>query len=584
MRGDFCLGDWIVSPRRECVRRGGGSVHVHPKPMAVLQRLADAGGEVVTREELFEAVWPGVIVTDDALTQCIVELRKAFGDSARQQAVIRTVPKVGFCLVPPVRRAGDDVPVIAVLPFVNMSPDPEQEYFSDGISEELINLLAKTPGLRVISHTSAFSFKRRPTPIPEIARRLGVTHVLEGSVRQSGDRVRITAQLVETRSDTHLWSRNYDRDLSGIFSIQDDIAQRVVGKVRATLLRNVPKSAPVDPEAYRLFLLGRFHLNAYDFPAALENFRRSIAIEPNFAQAHVAIAAYYGGRTFFGELPPREGYARISEALERALDCAGGSAGVDRPLAEKYFYHDWDWAKAEAAFERALERVPSDAHCYQLYAWFLTAMRRWDEARDRVERALALEPLSPAVYLTASNIEYFAGRHRRAIEHCHRALELSPEHPLALSQMGWSLLRMDAFEAALEALERSVGLAPGNSYFRWLLGYGYAVAGRTNRAREVIGELHIRGERQYVMPFGFAVIHAGLGEHGTALDWLERAFAERNGWMVYLDVAPSLDPLRGEPRFRRLLARMRFPAGGAAQSAGNSTSKGSGSSRTPKAS
>ena len=584
MRGDLRLGDWIVSPRRECIRRGGDSVHVHPKPMAVLQRLAEAGGEVVTREELFEAVWPGVIVTDDALTQCIVELRKAFGDSARQQAVIQTVPKVGFRLVPSVRREGVEEPVIAVLPFVNMSSDPEQEYFSDGISEELINLLAKTPGLRVISHTSAFSFKQRPTAIPEIARQLGVSHVLEGSVRKSGDRVRITAQLVETRSDTHLWSRNYDRDLAEIFAIQDDIARRVVRKVRVTLLRDMPRSAPVDPEAYRLFLLGRSRLNAYDFPAALDNFRRSIAIEPNFAQGHVAIAACFGARTFFGELPPKDGYARISEALQRATDCDGGAAEVDRPLAEKHFYYDWDWAKAEAAFKRALERVPSDAHCYQLYAWFLTAMRRWDEARERIGRSLELEPLSPSVYLTASNIEYFAGCHSRAIDHCRRALEFSPEHPLALSQMGWSFLQTGDFESALAVMERSVQIAPDNSYFRWLLGYAYAVTGRVDGAREMIRDLHARSQRQYVVPFGFAVIHAGLGEFDVALAWLEKAYEERNGWMVYLDVAPSLDPLRGEPRFRRLLADMRFPGSGATQSAGNSTSSGSGSSRTPKAS
>jgi tetratricopeptide (TPR) repeat protein len=448
----------------------------------------------------------------------------------------------------------------------------------------LINLLAQTPVLRVISHTSAFSFKHRETSIPDIARQFGVSHVLEGSVRKSGDRVRVTAQLVETRTDTHLWSRQYDRDLAGIFEIQDDIARRVAEEVRTTLLRDVPKTAPVDPEAYRLYLIGRFHFNAYEFPEALDNFRRSVAIEPTFVKAHVAIAAYYGGRTFFGELSPREGYARITEALERASNCDGGSAVVDRPLAEKLFYYDWDWEQAEAAFERALARVPSDAHCYQLYAWFLAAMRRWDEAREHIDKSLDLEPLSPSVYLTASNIEYFAGRHRRAIEQCRRALELSPEHPLALSQMGWSLRQMGDFDGALAAMKRSVRLAPGNSYLLWLLGHACAVAGRVEQAREIVRDLHVRAGRQYVMPFGFAVIHAGLGERQVAIDWLQRAYEERNGWMVYLDVAPSLDPLRGEPRFQRLLARMRLPGRKADQSARNSTSFGSGSSRSPKAS
>lgn len=603
MRTDFRLEDWIVRPRRECIERGDEIVHIHPKPMEVLECLAAANGEVVTRDELFDAVWPGVFVTDDALTQCVVELRKAFGDSAKNQQIIKTIPKVGFCLVPPVRELDDKKPgrsarliylvlgvvvvaalafyrfapfgeepaipaatesptSIAVLPFVNISSDPEQEYFSDGITEELLNLLAKMPGLRVISRTTAFSFKGKDVDIPSVAEQLRVSHILEGSVRKSGERVRITAQLVEAQSDAHLWSQSYDRDFVQIFAIQDEIARHVVDAIESTLLGPYPQSVPVDPEAYRLYLLGQYHLKKYDYPEAMELFQKAIALDPQFAQAHLAIASWFGGMTFFGGMPPREGYQKIDAQIARVQEIDSTLPELNRALASRDYYFNWDWEAAEKGFKKAISLIPSHAHSYQTYAWLLSAMRRRDEALTVIRRGLDLDPYSPAMHLTAANVFYLARMHEQAIEQCKAVFVFNPNDPLALSQMGWSYIQMGRLDDAVSFMQQSVKLRPSITQFQWMLGHAYAVAGKTAQARDVLEEMHRQAENRYVMPYGFALVHTGLGEHAEAINWLEKAYEDRNAWMIYLQVEPRLDPLRSDPRFQGLLERMNYPEQG----------------------
>ena len=605
MRDSFRVGDWIVRPRHDCIERGDAVVHIHPKPMAVLESLAAAAGEVVTREELFEAVWPGVLVTDDALTQCVVELRKAFGDHARDAEIIKTVPKVGFCLIPPVMELDDEpaassgklkfllVGVLAVaavflasysrvltdeevtttavveeegvsivvLPFVNISSNPEQEYFSDGVSDQLRNLMAQTPGLKVISHASSSRFKGKEIDIPKVARRLDVTHVLEGSVRTAGDQVRITAQLVDARSDTQLWSETYDREFADIFAIQDDIAEHVVSAIRISLRDAYPRSVPADPEAYRLYLLGTYHLHKYEFPKALQYFQQAIEIDPQYAEVHLQTASCYAGMTFFGYMSPREGFERYKAEVALALKIDDKLPTAHRSVAAVNFFFDWNWEGAEEGFQRAIELVPGFATTYRSYAWFLTAMDRTGEAQAMIKRGLELEPLAPSMYTAASGVFYMAGLHEQAIAHNERALELSANHPLALSQIGWSYLQTGRINEAIEHMELSVGLSPENTQLLWTLGHAYAVAGETVLAQEVLSDLHEMAGSRYVTPYGFALIHTALGEKSAALDWLEKAYEERNGWMVYLQVEPRLDTLRGEPRFQDLLARMNFPEG-----------------------
>ena len=395
MRVDFHLGDWTIRPRHDRIERGEEVVHIHPRPMAVLECLAAADGKVVTRDELFDAVWPGVYVTDDALTQCVVELRKAFGDPAQDAQIIRTIPKVGFCLLPPVtplteeptasggksghiaagvagpmkpaaravmitavtillalsvfwylsvsRNIEPTVPVkpapsIAVLPFVDMSEGRDQEYFADGLSEELINSLSHVEGLKVTGRTSSFYFKGMNEDPRVIAESLGVNHVLEGSVRKDEGQLRITAQLLDASSGFHLWSAQYDRQLSAtsIFAIQSEIATAIAEELRATLspdeqqrLRTVPTESLPALEAY---FLGRQRMATRatgNLARAVDSFQRAIELDPDFALAYVGLADTYTMLFLYAGYPQKEMNAKSESAINAALE-------LDDRLGEAY--------------------------------------------------------------------------------------------------------------------------------------------------------------------------------------------------------------------------------------------------------
>jgi len=451
---------------------------------------------------------------------------------------------------------------IAVLPFVNMSDDASNEYFSDGISEELLNLLSKISQLRVISRSSAFSFKGKNIPIPTVAEQLNVAHVLEGSVRKVGNRVRITAQLIEARSDTHLWSESYDRTLDDVFAIQDEIAANVVEQLKITLLSPVPTSKEVDPEAHRLYLLGQYHLYKWE-PADLEKavryFQQAIELDPQYAQPHVGLAIYYGALGFWGYMPPRFAFEKERAAAALALEIDSNLASAHAEHALVYFYFDWDWQKAEEKFQRTISLNSNYAYAHQFYTWFLAAMGRTDEAHTSIRRALELDPLAILAYMTASDVFWLSRQHDQAITQLHEALDLFPNDPQALSRLGRNYEQTGMLTEAIGEMEQAVTLSPDFIEHRWMLGHAYAVAGKTAEARKVLDDLHSLAEKRYVLPFGFAVIHTGLGENDEALEWLEKAYQDRNGWMVFMQVVPWLDPLRSDPRFQDLVRRMNFP-------------------------
>ncbi len=330
---------------------------------------------------------------------------------------------------------------IVVLPFVNMSDDAGNEYFSDGIAEELLNLLAQIPELRVISRSSAFSIRGKNIAMPTVAEQLNVAHVLEGSVRKVGNRVRITAQLIEARSDTHLWSESYDRTLDDVFAIQDEIATNVVEQLKITLLNPVPASKEVNPEAYRLYLLGKHHLYKWepaDLEKAIRYFHQAIDLDPQYAQPHVALATYYGGIAFYGHLPPREAseMERAEAALALEIDSNLASAHAEHAIV--YFYFDWDWEKAEETFQRAISLNSNYAYTYEFYAWFLAAMGRTEEAHASIRRSLELDPLALLAYNTASDVFYFSGQYDQAITQLQGALNLFPDTSFALTRLGWN--------------------------------------------------------------------------------------------------------------------------------------------------
>lgn len=459
MRADFRLGDWIVRPRRDCVECGDETVHIHPKPMAVLEYLAAAGGEVVTRDELFDSVWPGVIVTDDALTQCIVELRKALGDSAQNAKIIKTIPKVGFCLIPPVvflteeLKVSDEppgktqsgqprsnraligavlsiivvillissvlkyldgllergnitianaTPSIAVLPFTDLSENGDQEWFADGLSEELINMLARVEGLKVTNRTSSFYFRGTNERLRVIADTLDVSHILEGSVRKDKDQLRVTAQLIDASSGYQLWSEAYDRELESAFAVQQEISRAVVNALKENpkLERMTSRFviATTANQAHDALLLGRYLIakrTQSDIEDAVLAFEDALEIDPDYAIAHAELALAVRLLRYYGEgITLAEAKTRVRRHAEQAL-------ALDPDIAEAYAALAWvqeEPNEAIAHYKQAIKINPSYAMAYTWVASSLINTGRYREAFSAYETAIRLDPLSiPAI-------------------------------------------------------------------------------------------------------------------------------------------------------------------------------------------
>lgn len=589
MRADFCLGDWIVRPRRGCIERGEEIVHVHPKPMSVLVCLADASGEVVTRDELYEAVWPGVIVTDDSLTQCIAELRKAFGDSAKESQIIKTVPKTGFCLVPPVKDLADpsSTPAnhsrkrliafsvvimllalmvswrlvdmnqpelsksIAVLAFVNMSDDPGNEYFSDGISEELLNLLATIPGLRVTARTSSFSFKGKEVSIADIARELNVAYILEGSVRKNENRVRVTAQLIETGSGTHVWSKTYDRTLNDIFALQDEIAGNVVDSLKITLLGEaVPKVRETDPEAYVLYLQCRhFSVGELEELRRGERYcRQSLEIDPDYAPTWERLGAIYSNLTISGYVDFEYGYEQAKEFVQHALELDPNFAGAHAGLGWKAMMYDRDLPKAAAHFQAALELAPSDYGVLGRASVFAETLGRFEQAIALADKALAVNPLGSAVYGNIAIVHCWAGQFERANERFEKYLELKS------SKFGnpWRAqcyLLQGQPEKALEEARR----VEQESRRLWVQSMALYDLNRFEESDRTLYEL-IQKYPDEAASF-IAENYAWRGDIDPAFEWLNRAMSEKQYMWGSLVFDPAFAKLHSDPRWADIRAR-----------------------------
>ena len=459
-----------------------------------------------------------------------------------------------------------DLRSIAVLPFANLSGDPEQAYFSDGMTETLITELSKIAALRVISRQSVMQFKGTKLSLPEIAQKLNVDAVIEGSALLIGDQVRITVQLIEAATDVHLWADNYDRDLSNVLAIHSEVARAIAHEIQiavtpeeAARLANVRE---VNPEAYRLNLLGKYHLfksGPAELDKAVRYFQQAIEMDPEYAEPHQGMANYYVMLGFVGYMPPQPANEKAWAAASRALEINSNLASAHTSHAMTHFYFDWDWQKAEEKFQQAISLDSNDAHTHQIYTWFLVAMGRTEEAHISIKRALELNPLTLIVYTTASDVFYFSRQYDQAITQLHEVLDLSPERPHSLSRLGWSYLQKGMFEEAIGNMERAVTLAPHNPILFWMLGHAYAAAGQTAEARKILDDLHALAKKQYIQPYAFALIHTGLGENDKALELLEKAFQDRVPWMPFLNVEPRFDPLRSDPRFQDLLRRMNYP-------------------------
>ncbi len=457
---------------------------------------------------------------------------------------------------PPPRTAS-----VAVLPFLNLSADPENEFFADGITEDVIAHLSKIRALRVISRTSVLAFKQRKQSLKEIAARLDATTLLDGSVRRAGDRVRIVAQLIDAESDRHLWGETYDRQLTDIFGIQTDVALHIAAALEAELSADeqtrIRKEPTGDLEAYQLYLQGRQWLVRYT-PAgmqeAIEYFRRAIARDPGYALAHASVAMAYAELGEVGALAPEIAYQRARDAAAEALRIDPGLGEAHSVAGYLKMLWDFDWTGAEREFQRALELSPSSADTYDLYGRMCSGIGRYDEAIALERRAQELDPLAHRLDVATTQLR--AGRYDEAARGAARALEIDPVHDRALATLGWAQLKMGKTDEGLASLERAVSVAPGNTQWLVQLGQAYALAGRVDAAREVLRQLEDRARGGYVSPYPLAFVYTGLGEHERALDLLERALSERTGAVYGIKGSFLFAPLRGHPRFQALLKKI----------------------------
>ncbi len=454
---------------------------------------------------------------------------------------------------------------IAVLPFVNMSPDPDNEYFSDGLSEELMNALTRLRGLRVAARTSAFSFKGSRKSIPEIGKDLKVKTVLEGSVRKAGNRLRITAQLINVADGYHLWSDRFDREMEDVFAIQDEITQAIVDTLEVQLLRQssqgIVKRHTENVGAYNLYLKGR-HFWSQRTPQAIrkgiEYFERATQEDSSYALAYAGLADSYAILTVYALIPPKEAEPQARAALAKAVE-------LDDQLAETQFaqgmvklYYDPDWPSAETDFKRAIGRNPNSA-LYHVYYSLLLAMlpRPGEKAIEEAKQAQALDPLSPFINYIAGITFYMLGRYGEAIRECEKGLEIDPHSLGARWVLAVSSARLSEYEKAEEKMKEAVNLSHRAPLMLGLLGHIYGKSGVREQAEELIMELTTRSSKEYVASFCFLAIYAGLGDKDQIFEWLKKTDAEGlNPVLPWATIKSDLDSLRFDRRFADLLQQM----------------------------
>ena len=462
--------------------------------------------------------------------------------------------------------SGPKIESLAVLPLENLSRDPEQDYFADGMTDALIAELGQIGSLRVISRTSVMQYKGVKRPLPQIARELNVDALVEGSVLRSGDRVRITAQLIGAVPERHLWARNYERDLRDVLSLQSEVARAIADEVKANVGPDVQarlaRARPVNPEAYRHYLIGRFLWNKRTeegFKQAINDFQRAIEIDPAYPPAYAGLADAYNLLGDWGYLPPRDAYPKGKAAARKALQIDEASAEAHTSLAYAYFEYDWDWAACEKEFKRAIELNPNYATAHHWYSEYLSAMRRHAEALAEAQRSQELDPLSPIISDSLATRYLFTRQYDEAIRRFRETVSLFPEFAVAYGGLGGAYMASGTYQQAIVAYQKARSLSGASAAEVAALGQAYAKGGIRGYYLWELRRLREESKHRYVRAVAFAYLFAGLGEKDQAFSYLEKAYEDRDWHLTLLQIGPGFDPLRSDPRFQDLLRRMNFP-------------------------
>jgi len=612
----YAFGPFCLDAEERVLFRDGQPVSLTPKLVETLIPLVENAGHITEKDELLGKVWPGVFVEESALAKNVFLLRKALGGEENQY--IETVPKRGYRFVAEVRlvesepngnhaaaseiaaggvrerraqRAIAGIAVatvvigvglvawqwlrsraapppgkvkLAVLPFENLSGDAEQEYLSDGLTEEMITQLARLnpDHMAVIARTSSMHFKASKKTVAQIGQELGVDYVLEGSIRREGERLRISAQLIQVKDQTHVWAEGYERSVKDILAVQDEVARAIAGRIGIELAGEnraaLAGTASITPEAYEDYLKGRFFWNKLTvagYKRAIEHFEAAIRKKPDFAEAYAGLADSYAGLGLWG-LPGREALAKAKAAAEKAVRLRESLADGHASKAFIAMSYEWDWETAEREFLRALELNPGYANAHHRYGYYLMLRGRWDEAGAELKRAQELDPLSMIINANIGFRLYLMRQYDAAIEHWNKNLEMDPDYPLLHGYKGMAYVMKKMYPEALAGFEKARG-TPGDIA---ALGYTYGVMGRTQAARKQLAALRELGKQKFVPAFYVALLYTGMGDKDQAFAWLDRAYEERSGYLMEIHVDPMFDPLRSDPRFHALARRLGLEA------------------------
>ena len=593
----------------ELRQHNGTKTKLPEQPFQILCELVEHPGEVVTREELRQRLWRSDTFVDfeHGLNTAVKRLRELLGDSAENPRYIETLPRHGYRLMVQVERPEPasivipktarrrsvrlvfsallvlaiaaglgwwllghfhtvKVESLAVLPLENLSGKPEEDYFADSMTQALITELGKVRALRVISWQSMRQYKGTNKSVPQIARELHVDAVVEGSAIKASDKVRITAQVIHADPERHLWSESYERDLRDVLALQREVARTIVNEIKAkvtpqeqTLLAN---ARPVNPEAYELYLKGRYEWNkrtGEGLKKGLEYFQRSINLDPTYALAYSGVADSYQVLGDNGFLPGTEVFPKAKAAALKALELDKTSTEAHLSLADLLEEYDHDYVASLKEFETAIELNPNHANAHHWYALMLASLGRSEEAVREIEQARRLDPLSVRINANVVYVLYLARQYDRAIVEARKAMELEPDDWSARNWLGLTYLQKGMRGEALAELQKRLTLQPTHPIASADLAFAHAAAGNREEALNIVGKLKERSKREYVSPYAMGRAYVGLGEKEEALAWLGKGVGVYDGQMMSLKMDPALDPLRSEPRFQELLQRMNFP-------------------------
>lgn len=574
MNSDFRVGDWLVEPSSNSISRNGAPVRLEPKVMEVLVCLAEHAGETLPKEKLLQAVWPDTFVTDDALKHCISELRRVFNDDARNPRVIQTIAKRGYRFIAAVNPfVAPAAPTlirdsIVVLPFINLSPDAENEFFADGVTEEIINALAQINDLHVVARSSAFSFKGKHIDPRVIGEQLNVRTVLEGSVRRAGNHLRITAQLVSAADGYHIWSERYDREMQDVFAIQDEIARSLAQRLKVTLDLSehepLVKAATKNLEAYQLYLKGRtlLYRRGRVVPPAAQCFEQAVKLDSDYAQAWAGLADSHTVAGYLGLERPELCTAKALDAARRAVTLAPSLAEAHTALAIASLMGAWDKAQAEKEFLRALELNPRYIQARSWYAFNYLQLSAGRLEEGVVQAKLTLESDSLSSYantvygLTCAN----SGRHTEAVQAARRAVELDSESFLAWFCLQSALHLQGEFEESVVVAEAALAMSGRHCWSVTVLAVTLADWHKSAEAHAVYAEMLARARRQYIPPAALAVAAIAAGKKRDAIRHAREALEIRdpNCRVFFTEHSAYGAQLCAYPRFLELLTEFGF--------------------------